>query len=136
MLKKLIATMVLIFILVVFIFYPLALAAMGPGDLPPHLSAYDSDFDDLSAFKSDLDAIATQDNNADALDDFLIRSVVATPDILKNQVKPKSSLLIINGVEKRMDSSEIDSVSRKASVMSTLLSSKSSPKPMANHRCP
>ena len=53
---------------------------------------------------ADLDELAAEDVNDDKEDDYQIRSIIASPTVLNNnQVKPKDSLLIMTGIEKRMD---------------------------------
>jgi hypothetical protein len=99
MVKKLIAGAVVLLIVIVYLIYPAALVA------------YDEDFNDMSEFKADLDALAEADENDDGENDYIIRSIIASPTVINNnQVKPKDSLLIMTGVEKRLDKAEVDSV--------------------------
>ncbi len=111
MIKRGLALFALLFIIVVYIIYPLSYAAVQP-DVTEQLSPYSDDYNDISYFKEDLENIKEIDdkgNEKDALYD--IYTIVASPTILNGpDVQPEKTIYIAMGLEKKYNDEEINAL--------------------------
>ncbi len=109
MIKKILASIVLIVMASVYIFTPLLM-----GDLDEtHLSAYSKDFDDLSDFKKDLDDYNEyiDEQNIKGHDGYEMYSIMTTPTLLNGaDINPDKTLYIAVGIENKYSETGIEAI--------------------------
>ncbi len=109
MIKKVLATIVLIIMASVYLLTPLL-----TGDLEDtHLSAYSKDFDDLSSFKKDLDAFNDyiDEQNIKNHDGYEIYTIMGSPTLLNGpDINPEKTLYIAVGIENRYGDPDIEAI--------------------------
>jgi hypothetical protein len=111
MIKRGLALFALLFIIVVYIVYPLSYSAIEP-DIEEQLSPYGEDYNDLSEFKNDLENVEDRDEDGNKIGDkYDIYSIVASPTILNGpDVEPEDSLYVAVGMEKKYSDDQINAL--------------------------
>ena len=101
MIKRGLALFALLFIVVVYIVYPLSSMAMGR-DVESRFSPYSENYDDLSVFKDTIEDYRIKDDKGETIGSYDVYTIVASPTILSGpDVKPEESLYIGVGMERK-----------------------------------
>jgi hypothetical protein len=107
--KKVLASIVLIVMASVYLLTPLL-----TGDLDDtHLSAYSQDFDDLSDFKKDLDIYTKyfEENEDVDHEGYEIYTIMGSPTLLNGpDIDPERTLYIAVGIENRYSDADIEAI--------------------------
>ncbi len=111
MIKRGLALFALLFIIVVYIVYPLSYSIIEP-NIEEQLSPYGEDYNDLSYFKKDIDKIdkLNDDGNSEGKK-FDVYSIVASPTILNGpDVEPENTVYMAVGLEKSYSDDQINAL--------------------------
>ena len=109
--KRGLALFALLFIIVVYIVYPISYSIVEP-DIEEQLSPFGDDYNDLSYFKDDLEKIQERDEEGNKIGEkYDIYSIVASPTILNGpDVNPKETIYIAMGLEKKYSDDQINAL--------------------------
>jgi hypothetical protein len=111
MIKRGLALFALLFIIVVYIVYPISYAIMEP-EIEEQLSPYGEDYNDLSSFKDDIEKIEDLDEKGNKIGEkYDIYSIVASPTILNGpDVNPEDTIYMAIGLEKKYSDDQINTL--------------------------